>query len=1005
MPIINDPRDTAALFGDVNQAATGLPSPGDVPAPPLLNTLAAASRISFAPGATYERIVQWNAHAGDDEAAPAGWDPLDHVPSGMEPWADSFANARSPSEIRGIASRVRGEMQDRETLHRAGVGGPVAEIAMGLIDPTFWVAVAVPEIAIARFARASKVATAAARGAAGAGAYEAAMHSLQETRTSTESLFNIAGGAILSGVIGSLGRHASPEEIVRARQLVERDLVNPNPDEQSFGAAAARGSALELEGWAAGGETFAKIAGKVPFAKTDIQRVMESESLAAHQVMHELVEVPGVLGHHLRGQSSAVAVESLVERHMGRIGDFAHELRQAWKAYKKRPLGEVEVRLTRQQFEEAVSFAARRGDRAVEPEVERAAAYLRSRVFDPLKRDAQTLRLLPADGEIQSFAESYFKRMYDRNKIRANRAAWDELLLQHYIGKGLERVEARAVAEDVTRTILGTEVGLANFNIRPKVPNAGPLEARVLDLRDELIEPFLVNDPVKVASAYVREMAPQIELTKRFGDKEARDLFQRVRDDYGVKRSLARNEGDAKRIDKLQTEEKETLDTLSRLVLRMYGRAGALAPEASEGTRKAVKFLRDWRNLVASAKLGGVAITGGVQDLGRIVASYGFLPTMSKLTKLVTSREFRQVSMANARRLGVATEVAMARRVAIASDGAVTEGWSERLAMFTYQASGLNHVTDFWRTLSATLIEDKILGAAADVAAGKTLSKGLITDLAQIGISKDFLPAIAEQAATHGQLVDGMRTSGSMQWTRSAMAEIYDAAIVKEARVAVMQPGLGDRVWWTDSELGKTIGQLKAFAISAPLRLTMAPIQMIGQGRYGAAARFTGAMMIGGYLSHVFRQLAAGKQPSTDPVAAAGEAFAESGLGGILPDIASPFARRFGWFGESARFSDRNVGSAFGGPAVGLGFDAYDVVMNRSRGGVSANDLEAFRRLLPAQNIWYLRRAINALEGEVAEALGLQGATTQTFAERMLETKPLASSTARGGTGTGALVQ
>ena len=133
------------------------------------------------------------------------------------------------------------------------------------------------------------------------------------------------------------------------------------------------------------------------------------------------------------------------------------------------------------------------------------------------------------------------------------------------------------------------------------------------------------------------------------------------------------------------------------------------------------------------------------------------------------------------------------------------------------------------------------------------------------------------------------------------------------------------------------------------------------------------------HLHAAFRQLAAGKEPATDPAAAAGEAFAESGLGGILPELVSPFARRFGILGESARYSDRNVTSTFGGPAVGSFVDLYDVLYNRTQGGLSAADLQAVRRLLPLQNLWWARRAINALEGETAEALDLKGAEPMTF--------------------------
>jgi hypothetical protein len=116
-------------------------------------------------------------------------------------------------------------------------------------------------------------------------------------------------------------------------------------------------------------------------------------------------------------------------------------------------------------------------------------------------------------------------------------------------------------------------------------------------------------------------------------------------------------------------------------------------------------------------------------------------------------------------------------------------------------------------------------------------------------------------------------------------------------------------------------------------------------------------------------------------------------------------ARRVGLFGESVRYSDRNVLAAFGGPALGTISDAYDLTFNRTADGMSANDLRLLRRLLPYQNVWWLRRAINALEGETAEALDLKGAETRTFPDRFLETSPLLPATERGGTGTGRVAQ
>lgn len=180
---------------------------------------------------------------------------------------------------------------------------------------------------------------------------------------------------------------------------------------------------------------------------------------------------------------------------------------------------------------------------------------------------------------------------------------------------------------------------------------------------------------------------------------------------------------------------------------------------------------------------------------------------------------------------------------------------------------------------------------------------------------------------------------------------------------------------------------------------------MIGQRQHLAAARYFGFLMAGGYLAHSLRNFAIGVEAQTDPARASAEAFSESGLGGVLPDLLSPVARRSGLFGESARYADRNVMSALGGPAFGTLGDAYDFSMNRTQNGMSAGDLQILRRLLRYQIVWWLRRAINALQGETAVALDLPGADARTFGARFAETRTLLDTAARGGTWTGQIVQ
>lgn len=1157
MPIVDDPRYTQdAVAGPIN---TGLMLPREEDdEPAVLDTLAAAARQSTLAGAGYARIANRDP---DLPEAPPGWDALDHI-AGYEDHAGALADSATPSDLAGRLSRINEQRTDRETLRRAGIG-PAAEIALNLLDPTFLVAAAVPELAAAKVTRMANVGRAAAEGAAATGVYEAGMRALQEDRSATESLFNVGAGALLSGVLGAV-LHRAP----RAETQVAREAIAAESAASTAGAAARMGaSTLERESLATGGRQLSKGLSKVPLVGTDLDRVLGAESMVADQVLQELADVPGILGKNLQGEATPTSVEAMVGRHDARLADFSDQMNRLWTDYRKRVGAQA---MSQGDFHTAVASAARRGDSIGVTEVDEAATFLRQRVFDPLKDDATKLGLLDdpvkkaeeraeqeavdqfvdvetsqiygdyrakalaeqlskrqfgrmaktqladdvegavpealdASNAIRDLAlqnavrgeqgaadtvlsraalrrkqqeaidkayaayakrtrpvskakfakraekaraapdtnadvnrmaklltdqergalkskvkarsvnketgkplgaDSYFRRMYDRDAIRANLPQWRATLQQWFTRDGgAEAAEIDAAIEDVTRKILGADVGQSNFATKITVAKAGPLQERTLDIPDSLIEKFLVNDPMKVASAYVRDLAPQVEMARKFGDVDMKQQLSSISDDFALRRKKVEDsartpENKAKALTKLQDQETQALEALIRIRNRILNRAGRLGPDASAGTRRAVAASRAWRNWVASARLGATAITGGTMDLARIAAQYGFAPTVKKLTQLVTSPAFRALSKTQARRVGSAVEVALSRRVNAAYDGAITEGWSERLANGVYKYTGFNHITDFNRTLSATLLEDSVLKASRKVADGGTLPKFDRARLASLGLGDDELKRIAQQVAQHGGEADGIRVSGSADWEDKALADIYDAAILKESKITVQQPGAADRVWWMDSETGKLIGQLKSFSLSAPTRLLSVPVQALGHGRFGYAARFVGFMMVGGYLTHSLRQLAAGKRPTTDPKAAAAEAFTESGVGGVFPDLLSPVGRRLG-FGESVRYGDRNALSAYGGPALGFAGDVYDFAMNRTQGGMSASDLHMLRRMLPYNNVWYLRREINALEGEVAEALDLQGADIASPFERVSRTDALIPAAERGGTGVG----
>jgi hypothetical protein len=94
-----------------------------------------------------------------------------------------------------------------------------------------------------------------------------------------------------------------------------------------------------------------------------------------------------------------------------------------------------------------------------------------------------------------------------------------------------------------------------------------------------------------------------------------------------------------------------------------------------------------------------------------------------------------------------------------------------------------------------------------------------------------------------------------------------------------------------------------------------------------------------------------------------------------------------------SRFSDRDPAETLGGPTAGSIFDAYnrgipgrvaqsvlpDDVLDKmgiqpsESAGIRRSDLHFLRKLMPGQNLWYLRGGINDLEDLIGNQFDLPG--------------------------------
>jgi hypothetical protein len=74
---------------------------------------------------------------------------------------------------------------------------------------------------------------------------------------------------------------------------------------------------------------------------------------------------------------------------------------------------------------------------------------------------------------------------------------------------------------------------------------------------------------------------------------------------------------------------------------------------------------------------------------------------------------------------------------------------------------------------------------------------------------------------------------------------------------------------------------------------------------------------------------------------------------------------------QMSRYQSRGAFGSLFGPSFGLGEDAAAVIGSVSANEMTRADLAKLRRMIPYQNLFYLRHAFDAVESGVADSLGL----------------------------------
>ncbi|MER8654404.1 hypothetical protein [Mesorhizobium sp. M0847] len=378
--------------------------------------------------------------------------------------------------------------------------------------------------------------------------------------------------------------------------------------------------------------------------------------------------------------------------------------------------------------------------------------------------------------------------------------------------------------------------------------------------------------------------------------------------------------------------------------------------------------------------VGGMTVSA-VPDMAKVVFSHGLTSTFKDgFVPLVTNFRTFKLAAQEVKEAGTALDLVLDSRVMAMAD--ITDDFGRHTAFergLTALSSrfGVVSLMAPWnaclKQFSGLVTMTNIMRASQRVVDGKATARD-IRSLASSGIDADLAARIVQQYAEHGDEQNGILFAKAGDWTDRGAIDAFRTAVVREVDRIIVTPGQ-DKPLWMSTELGKTVSQFKSFAVSSMQKTMLAGFQQRD------AATLNGVLLsLGlGALTYWARETIAGRETSDDPTVWAVEALDWSGLTGWAMDANGVVEKATrGKLGLSmltgkqiSRYASRNTAGALLGPTLDMAGDAFQISGAISAGDFKRSDVHTLRKLLPAQNLFYIRTLFDRVEHAAGDALGL----------------------------------
>jgi hypothetical protein len=491
---------------------------------------------------------------------------------------------------------------------------------------------------------------------------------------------------------------------------------------------------------------------------------------------------------------------------------------------------------------------------------------------------------------------------------------------------------------------------------------------------------FIEDDIMRAITMHSRALTPHMVAKQKGWDlatelDEVNSVFKRLMDD-------APDQKTRNRIAEKQRKETKKLRDMDELV------RGHRLHRQNEwrGINEMVTAIKNWNIM---RLLGSMPISA-IPDLGSIIAINGLTQFAGTMGKMAMHPQKTKMAREAVSRYDLITDRLMASRfnlIAGADDMAPNMGVAARLSHQASQAfvrhTGMNWQNQTLKEFALVDYSDNLVRTAMKFDfkpdgsyTAKGLSKHDITQFAKAGISVDDFRRLKQMYGKYGKNEGGLYIMNIDKWTgdtsEKAFRDHMFQTLEKHSNTAIITPTKGDLPIWMRSDLGSIMLQFKSFSFAATNRLLIPGIQKAAMGDPTMLVGLSTMMMLGS-LSYGLKMKLQGREVDTSFPTLFREAMDRSGYFGIYVDINAITEKvsrnHLGIAGiykalgidtpELSRYYTRPISGDILGPTYGLTEDSAKFIGGLISGDMNKGDISGGRRMLPYQNMWYLRNQVN----------------------------------------------